>query len=1068
MATRGPLDTYDGTNPFRSHDWAHTPLGSPEEWPRDLTVLVKLMLASGQPELIVWGPQRVVLYNAAFAALLGEQESLLGRSMSNRVLPAEGEPGLPGELLRLVESCFSGHTTTTLDRDFISFPHPHIRGKRPIPVGVSCTPIAPDSQTGGDGESVAGVFCVCQPSPTAGFAERALMESNQRLELAWEAVRGAIYEHSVELGETTYHAEHWAEILGYRPGELPPPDRFFEWLYAQVHPDDRGRFDRANEDFVEGRTKTHQVEGRICHKDGHWIWVRGVSKAVERNDDDTVRRLVGLMLDITESKEAEEAITASLSEQRRHREFLESLIQSSPIAIAVVQGTEMRLTLVNATFRTIAPAGGEIVGKTLAEVFPRAAEHVCPLLRKVIASGRRWKVPEIKTPLGDRPVTWWQGEVLPLPREGGQEPSALILTWEITERKTAEEALRESEARFRVMADGLPLLVWVHDASGAQQIVNETYCEFFGVTREEMKGTRWQMLVHPEDIEAYSREFIACMRDRRPFHAEVRVKRADGEYRWLESWGRPRITPTGKFKGFVGASADITSRKEAEEALRESEERFRTLADNISQLAWMADGDGEVSWFNKRWFDYTGTSLDEVKGWGWTKAHHPDHVERVTKKIRRCFEKGEPWEDTFLLKSQSGEYRWFLARAVPIRDESGEIVRWFGTNTDITDQREAEEALREGDRRKDQFLAMLGHELRNPLAAIQNAAEIFKHIQTDDPKMKRLQGVLQRQTSHMSSLIDGLLEVSRVARGKISLDKRTIDLVPVVEGVVHDREPQATSRGLEIRKDLPLEPIWVSGDPVRLAQVFDNLMGNAIKFTNPPGTITVTLQEEGDRAIARVEDTGVGIRKEMLSQIFEPFQQETQDMARGAGGLGLGLALAKGLVDLHGGTIEAHSEGPQTGSELVVRLPLAGSPRTIRPARRGAQASPQRVLIVEDNEDTAQTMSDLLRLHGHEVSTAETGPEALEILKDHPVDIAFCDLGLPGMSGYELAELIRKDSALRGIALVALTGYGQPEDIKRSLEAGFDEHMTKPVDLDTLDDIIARLTHTRTPSAPSS
>ena len=621
----------------------------------------------------------------------------------------------------------------------------------------------------------------------------------------------------------------------------------------------------------------------------------------------------------------------------------------------------------------------------------------------------------------------------------------------------SSHALAASESRFREMVDTLPLMIWVHDAEGGQELVNRTFCEYFGVSEEEMKGDRWQRLMHPEDGAAYTREFLECMRDRRPFHAEVRVKRLDGQWRWLESWGNPRFSEGGHFCGFVGASADATERKRALAALSESEERFRTLADNIAQLAWMADGKGWVFWFNRRWFDYTGTTLEEVEGWGWQKVHHPNHVQHVIDKIRRCFASGDIWEDTFPLRGRDGEYRWFLSRAIPIRAESGEVVRWFGTSTDITAQRHAEERLREADRRKDEYVAMLGHELRNPLAAIRSAVELARFVQTGDPRVERAYGVLQRQSLHMARLIDGLLEVSRIARGKIGLERQTLDVRKIVQDVVQDQKAAFAADKLQLETEVPSEPLWVLGDQVRLAQVFENLIGNAIKFTHAPGVIKVALEQENGCALICFRDTGVGIRPEMLSRVFEPFQQETQDIARAAGGLGLGLALAKGLVELHRGSIEARSAGPGSGTEVKVRLPLASPPSRPEPASPGVRAAPQHILLVEDNVDAAESLRDLLELANHNVSVVSTGTDALSALRARGASIVLCDLGLPGMSGYELAREIRADDALSGIPLVALTGYGQPEDKKRTAAAGFDEHLTKPVDLGVLDQVIGRL-----------
>jgi two-component system CheB/CheR fusion protein len=309
----------------------------------------------------------------------------------------------------------------------------------------------------------------------------------------------------------------------------------------------------------------------------------------------------------------------------------------------------------------------------------------------------------------------------------------------------------------------------------------------------------------------------------------------------------------------------------------------------------------------------------------------------------------------------------------------------------------------------------------------------------------------------MARLIDGLLEVSRIARGTIDLQLKIVDLREIVEAVAQDRAIDAARRELELRVDVGNEPIWVHGDAVRLTQVFDNLIGNAIKFTNAPGRIVVTQDRAGGHAVVRVRDTGVGIAPEMLTAIFEPFRQETQDVARVAGGLGLGLALAKDLVELHAGTIEARSAGRGSGAEFEVRLPLASEPANHQRREQLESGPKRRILVIEDNADAAQMLQALLEIRGHEVHVASNGPDALALLREREVDVVLCDVGLPDMSGYDIALAMRADASLRELPLVALTGYGQPEDRRRTKQAGFNEHFTKPVDLAAIDAVLRRL-----------
>jgi two-component system, sensor histidine kinase len=359
----------------------------------------------------------------------------------------------------------------------------------------------------------------------------------------------------------------------------------------------------------------------------------------------------------------------------------------------------------------------------------------------------------------------------------------------------------------------------------------------------------------------------------------------------------------------------------------------------------------------------------------------------------------------------------------------------------------------EADRRKDEFLAMLGHELRNPLAAMRNALWILGEVGSREEPDLRQREVIERQTRHLVRMVDDLLDVSRVTLGKIILKRQPVDLGDVAERCLYDLglAALAESHGLTVEEDT--EPALVSGDPVRLEQVVCNLVQNAIKYTPRGGTIRLSVHPEGDNAVIRVSDTGVGITAEMLPRIFEPFTQVESSRTRSEGGLGLGLPLVRSLVELHGGGVEAVSAGPGQGTEFMVRLPLRQSESAPRPARRPGRASSAptaaaalRILIVEDNLDGRESLRDLLEIWGHEVELAENGPQGVEKALETQPDVALVDIGLPGLDGNEVARRIRAAFASDHMELIAMTGYGQPEDRRRALQAGFDSYLVKPVD----------------------
>jgi CheY-like chemotaxis protein len=382
---------------------------------------------------------------------------------------------------------------------------------------------------------------------------------------------------------------------------------------------------------------------------------------------------------------------------------------------------------------------------------------------------------------------------------------------------------------------------------------------------------------------------------------------------------------------------------------------------------------------------------------------------------------------------------------------------------------------------------MLAHELRNPLAPIRNAAHLLKLWGPAEPRLTRAREIIDRQVRHLARQLDDLLDVSRITRGKIELRPVRLDLVALVRETAEDTRGVIEEAGLTLTLDLPPEPLWVQGDPTRLAQVVGNLLANAVKFTQHGGIVTVRLSpncgnlaprppclggkgescppdagdspfppREGGRGVRSaglvVRDTGIGIASDMLPRVFETFTQADRSLDRSQGGLGLGLALVKGLVELHGGQVQAHSEGVGRGAEFTVRLPLAAPPAAseVRELSAPAATGPIRVLIVEDNRDAAETLRDLLELSGCTVAVAYSGPEALEMARGFHPEVVLCDLGLPGMNGYEVAAALRQDPAAATARLIAVTGYGQEEDRRRSHDAGFDIHLTKPIDPDEL------------------
>ena len=414
-----------------------------------------------------------------------------------------------------------------------------------------------------------------------------------------------------------------------------------------------------------------------------------------------------------------------------------------------------------------------------------------------------------------------------------------------------------------------------------------------------------------------------------------------------------------------------------------------------------------------------------------------------------------------LVERPDGSRRTVLAHANPIHDEAGTLLGAVNVLVDITERKQTEEALREADRRKSEFLAMLAHELRNPLAPLRNGLQIIRLAMHDRAALEQAHGMMERQLGHMVRLIDDLLDLSRITKGKIELRRERIDLAAAVQDAVETSRPLIEELGHTLTVTLPPRRLSVDADRTRLAQVFANLLNNAAKYSERGGHIRLNVEREGSDVVVKVRDSGIGIPADLLPRLFEIFTQADHTLERAQGGLGIGLSLVRGLVELHGGRVEAHSDGPGQGSEFVVRLPLA-LPLSRRPqpddsAAEGGPSCRYRILVVDDNKDGAISLSILLRIMGHETFTAHDGLEAVEATAKYRPDVVLLDIGLPRLNGYDACRRIREQAGSTPPVLIALTGWGQEDDRRRSKEAGFNFHMVKPVDPAALEKLLAGL-----------
>ncbi|MEJ0084236.1 MAG: ATP-binding protein [Pseudomonadota bacterium] len=488
-------------------------------------------------------------------------------------------------------------------------------------------------------------------------------------------------------------------------------------------------------------------------------------------------------------------------------------------------------------------------------------------------------------------------------------------------------------------------------------------------------------------------------------------------------------------------------------ALETSEKLYRAIGESINYGVWVTSADGRTIYASDSFLRLVGLTMQQAADDGWRSVLHPDDIEETMSAWKECARTGSTWYREHRMLGVDGKYHSILAQGVPIRDEQGQVQRWAGINLDISRLKNTERALLEADRRKDEFLATLAHELRNPLAPIRNAVRILDSAAADERQRKWGREVIARQVHRMSLLLDDLLDVSRITRGQLELKKDYVDLKSVVGVAVETARPLMDAKQHRLTVHLPAENIKLEADPLRLSQVIGNLLTNAAKYTDPEGAIALNARIENAELVIGIRDNGIGLTPEVMPGLFTMFSQVNSAVDRAEGGLGIGLALVKGLVALHGGRVEVKSEGLGKGSEFIVHLPhkvLAPKNEATQEADSGAANASSvrrgRVLVADDNRDAAESLALVLRFAGYEVFIAFGGAEALEIAARERPDAGLIDIGMPGMSGHEVARRMRHEAWGKNAVLIALTGWGQEQDKQAAIAAGFDEHMTKPVD----------------------
>jgi len=746
------------------------------------------------------------------------------------------------------------------------------------------------------------------------------------------------------------------------------------------------------------------------------------------------------------------------------------LLLNSKFPMFVAWGDELGFLYNDAYAEILGAKHPAALGRRFHEIWAEIWDDILPIIEQAMQGNATYyeNLPLKVSRKGYDEDAWFTFSYSPVRDESGKVAGMFCAVTETTDQVLAERHRDAEYERLRQLFQQAPGVIAVlRGPEHTFEIANDAYLQLVG--HRQILGRTVREALPEVAAQGFFELLDRVYASGKPYvghEISIRLRRRPEETleeRFVNFVYQPTVDHRGDVSGIFVEGSDVTEAVRAHRALLESEQRLRQLANTIPQLAWMADPEGTIHWYNDRYYEYTGLDFQQLKDTGWQNVVDPAAVADVARVWKETLAAGKAMQMTFPLRGADGKYRHFFTSVAPLRDADGNIVRWFGTNTDVTPLESAQNELKADNRRKDEFLAMLAHELRNPLAPIATAAELLKLTVLNEDRVRSTSDVIARQVQHMTELVDDLLDVSRVTRGLVTLQEEALDVRALLADAVEQVNALMESKRHHFTVQVPDEQVFVRGDRTRLVQVFSNILNNAAKYTPPNGHVTLRVAGGAAHVEVAVEDDGIGIAPALQPFIFDLFTQAERSPDRSQGGLGLGLALVKSLLGLQGGEVSVHSEGIGKGSRFTVRLPRVADEQS-RAEAWGAKgdmpraAGKARVLVVDDNRDAAQMLSLLLETAGHEVAVTYNAQAALALAQQVAPAVLFVDIGLPDMDGYELARRLRASPGTARALLVAVTGYGQPEVHHRALEAGFDHHLVKPV---KVGDILGLMTDTQ-------
>ena len=903
--------------------------------------------------------------------------------------------------------------------------------------------------------------------------ETQLWSSEEQLRLALLASRMGTWNWNIQAGKISW-SDNLEALFGLQPGEF---DGSLEMFVARFHLDD---CDRVLADVARAVAtgEDYDIEFRVVYPNGKIRWTLSQGK-VFYDQQGQPMQMAGIDIDITERKRSAEAL-------RESGERFRQLAENIDAVFWITEVSENRVSYASPAYERLWGLNPEELYQGqqawVDRIHPEDRESTDRAFHEKAVAGKFDR--EYRIILPDGSIRWVHDRCFPLRDETGEIYRFAGIAEDISERKQVEQSLRDSEERLQMALEGSGGGLWDWNIVTNEDYLSSRWLEMLGYEQGELPGnfSSWELLIHPDDKVWVMERLNAHLQDDSvSYKFEYRMLTKSGEWKWIANHGKVVLRDQqGNALRMAGIHHDITDRKQAEEALRQSEERYRCLAELIPQLVWTANAEGALIDVNQRWLEFTGLTPEQAYTTGWKEVVHPEDIIIMAQQWNEAVQQGTSYQAEGRMRRADGVYRWHLHQAIGQKDKQGQIVKWFGSATDIEAQKQLEaerdrlfqleqtaraEAER-ANRIKDEFLAILSHELRSPLNPILGWTKLLQTRKFNETRTAEALATIERNAKLQTQLIDDLLDVAKILRGKLSIDAAPVNLASVIESAIDTVSTAAVAKSIVLHPVLP-NIGQVSGDSNRLQQIVWNLLSNAIKFTPKGGRVEIRLKQADDQAQIIVSDTGKGITPDFLPYIFESFRQEDVSITRKYGGLGLGLAIVRQLVEAHGGTIAADSPGVDLGATFTVQLPLLNVQPEIKQidelSQQALELTGIRVLTVDDDADARELLTVLLAEYGAQVLTVSSAAEVLANLESFQPDVLISDIGMPEVDGYSLIQQIRTLTPEKGgnIPAIALTAYARVEDYQQAITSGYQRHVIKPLDPEELVQAVVALAHTK-------